>query len=230
MLSDYEQDSETARWRRNGAQSSKGISSRMTLTQAMRLGGCRSGTSRSVFLGSEACPCWYKFTTPFADEDLSVAGSRTPFYAASLWAMLIARIDEGFPLVCPQCGGELKMVAFLTEADPIQQLLICIGEPAIPPRIAPARAPPDWFEADFDQTILDKSEEADQTEPPLCAAAFFGPHRRAHSESRLAAVSRSRKLSGPLTQGPRLAVTSQRSLFHIGAPPECAGGGCRQGK
>ena len=35
-----------------------------------------------------------------------------------------------------------KMVAFLTEADPIQRILIYIGEPATPPRIAPARGTP----------------------------------------------------------------------------------------
>ena len=98
---------------------------------------------------------------PVADEDLSEAGSKTPFYAASLWAMLIARIYEVFPLVCPQCGGELKIVAFLTEVDPIQRILIYIGEPATPPRIAPARAPPDWLEADFDQTYPSVSEEAE---------------------------------------------------------------------
>jgi len=54
-----------------------------------------------------------------------------------------------------------KIVAFLTEADPIQRILIYIGEPATPPRIALARAPPDWLEADFDQTVLDESEEAE---------------------------------------------------------------------
>ena len=37
--------------------------------------------------------------------------------------MLIVRIYEVFPLVCPQCGSELKIVAFLTEADPIQRIL-----------------------------------------------------------------------------------------------------------
>ena len=94
-----------------------------------------------------------------ADEGRSEAGSKTPSYAASLWAMLIARIYEVFPLVCPQCGGELKIVAFLNEADPIQRILFHIGEPATPPRIAPARAPPDWLEVDFDQTILDESAE-----------------------------------------------------------------------
>ena len=75
--------------------------------------------------------------------------------------MLIARIYEVFPLVCPRCGGELKIVAFLTEADPIQRILIHIGEPATPPRIAPARAPLDWLEADFDQTDPNKSQEVE---------------------------------------------------------------------
>ena len=96
-----------------------------------------------------------------ADKDPAEAEPKAPFYAASLWAMLIARIYEVFPLVCPQCGGELKIVAFLTEEEPIQRLLIHIGEPATPPRIAPARAPPDWSETDFDQTILDESEEVE---------------------------------------------------------------------
>ena len=75
--------------------------------------------------------------------------------------MLIARIYEIFPLVCPQCGDELKIVAFLTDADPIQRILIYIGEPATPPRIAPARAPPDWLDADIDQTCLIESEQAE---------------------------------------------------------------------
>jgi hypothetical protein len=36
-----------------------------------------------------------------------------------------------------------------------------IGEPATPPRITPARTPPAWLEADFDQTYLNESEEAE---------------------------------------------------------------------
>ena len=60
-----------------------------------------------------------------------------------------------------QCGGELKIVAFLTEADPIQRILIHIGEPATPPRIAPARGPPDGFETDFDQTDRTGPEPAE---------------------------------------------------------------------
>ena len=96
-----------------------------------------------------------------AAEDLPEAGSDKPSSTAYLWAMLMARIYEVFPLVCPQCGGELKIVAFLTEADPIQRLLTYIDEPATPPRIAPARTPPDWLEADFDQPVLNESEQGE---------------------------------------------------------------------
>jgi len=44
---------------------------------------------------------------------------------------------------------------------PAEGILIHIGEPAIPPRIAPARALPDWLEADFDQTYPNESEAAE---------------------------------------------------------------------
>ena len=54
-----------------------------------------------------------------------------------------------------------KIVAFLTEADPVQRILIHIGGPVSPHRIAPTRAPPDWLEADFNQTYLNELGEAE---------------------------------------------------------------------
>ena len=84
---------------------------------------------------------------PAADKDPAEAEPKKPSYAASLWVMLIARIYEVLPLICLQCGGELKIVAFLTGADSIQHILNYIGEPVTPLRIEPARAPPDWLDA-----------------------------------------------------------------------------------
>jgi len=49
----------------------------------------------------------------------------------------------------------------VTPSSAIQRILLHIGEPATPPRIAPARAPPDWLEVDLDQTILDESDQAE---------------------------------------------------------------------
>ena len=41
-------------------------------------------------------------------------------------------------------GPETRVVAFITEADPVRRILTHIGEPAEPPRISPARGPPAW--------------------------------------------------------------------------------------
>ena len=39
------------------------------------------------------------------------------------WAQLIKRIYEVDPLVCPSCGSEMKVIAFITEHDVIDVIL-----------------------------------------------------------------------------------------------------------
>jgi hypothetical protein len=83
-------------------------------------------------------------------------GGRSP--ARYLWAILLARIFETFPLVCPNCGGEMRLIAVLTEASPVRRILSHIGEPIEPPPITPARGPPDWGDefgppADYDAVV-----------------------------------------------------------------------------
>ncbi len=63
---------------------------------------------------------------------------------AYVWALLLARIYEVLPLVCPKCGGEMKIIAFITEAAVIREILGHLGEPTSPPRLLPARGPPLW--------------------------------------------------------------------------------------
>jgi hypothetical protein len=69
-------------------------------------------------------------------------GDRSP--ARSLGAMLLARLFESLPLTCPNCGADMPIVAFVTEAAPVQRIPAHIGAPTEPPRIAPARGPPGW--------------------------------------------------------------------------------------
>jgi hypothetical protein len=38
---------------------------------------------------------------------------------AYLWAILMARIYEVFPLQCPTCGHHMRIIAFVTEAASI---------------------------------------------------------------------------------------------------------------
>ncbi|MEY3145936.1 MAG: hypothetical protein RL342_1607, partial [Pseudomonadota bacterium] len=65
-----------------------------------------------------------------------------------LWAVLIARIYEVFPLLCPLCGGQMRIIAFITYSADIGQILEHIGAETEPPRITPARGPPLWDGAD----------------------------------------------------------------------------------
>ena len=60
------------------------------------------------------------------------------------WAVLLARIHEVFPLVCPHCGGEMRIIAFITDAAAVREILTHLGEPTSPPRLMRARAPPLW--------------------------------------------------------------------------------------
>lgn len=84
-----------------------------------------------------------------------------------LWAMLLARIYEAFPLACPICHAPMRIIAFINDADSVRRILDHIGESAIPPKIAPARGPPLWESmADFGQAENDPQWESPaQPEP-----------------------------------------------------------------
>ena len=71
------------------------------------------------------------------------------------WALLLARIYEVFPLVCPRCGGEMRIIAFITDACAVREILSHLGEPTSPPPIAPARGPPLWEMTDAEQGEFD---------------------------------------------------------------------------
>ncbi len=90
---------------------------------------------------------------------------------ASMWAMLLARIYEINPLVCPKCGGEMRIIAFITDAEPIGRILRHIGELDSAPEISPARGPPELclemeLEQDWDVIAVEPVPEYqfDQTE------------------------------------------------------------------
>jgi hypothetical protein len=57
-------------------------------------------------------------------------------------AKLMARVGEQFPLQCPACGGDIRLIALITEPGPIRKILTHLGEPLEPPPITAARGPP----------------------------------------------------------------------------------------
>ena len=90
-----------------------------------------------------ACP--HEALPTAADEAaLEPVGTSKARY---LWAILLARIDEAFPLTCPHCAGEMRIIAFVTDPVSIQAILVHIGEPTRAPTPAPARDPPAWASA-----------------------------------------------------------------------------------
>ena len=69
-----------------------------------------------------------------------------------LWAALIARIYEVFPLICPHCGGQMRIIAFITFSANIHKILDHIGVEPEAPRITPARGPPLWDDCGVQET------------------------------------------------------------------------------
>ncbi|MHB8280872.1 MAG: hypothetical protein ACYDIA_25010 [Candidatus Humimicrobiaceae bacterium] len=54
------------------------------------------------------------------DEDYNKACSRT-------WARLIKKIYEVDPLICPKCGGQMRIIAFIEDYNVIRKILDYLG-------------------------------------------------------------------------------------------------------
>jgi hypothetical protein len=58
------------------------------------------------------------------------------------WADLIRRIYEVDPLVCSNCGGPMKIIAFITERKAIRGILASMRKSAAPASPSGSRSPP----------------------------------------------------------------------------------------
>ena len=86
-----------------------------------------------------------------------------------LCTVLIARIYEVFPLLCPLCGEQMRLIAFITEGTQIRKILDHIGVDSEPPQISPARGPPLWDDCDA------QTDEGVHIEPDWDLAAQPAP-------------------------------------------------------
>ena len=60
----------------------------------------------------------------------------------------------------PKCGGEMRIIAFITEAVVIRKILGHLGEQTSPPALKPARAPPLWEMQQDGQVEIDPYAQA----------------------------------------------------------------------
>lgn len=58
------------------------------------------------------------------------------------WAQLLKRTFRIEALVCPSCGGAMRILAVIEQPTVVEAILASIGLPAAPPPIHPARGPP----------------------------------------------------------------------------------------
>jgi hypothetical protein len=91
------------------------------------------------------------------------AATVTTTTARSRWARLLAHIYEVFPLRCPECGSDMRILAFFTDPQPVRAILCHLELPHIPPRLSPAQGPPQpAFDLDADpvpELHLDQTRE-----------------------------------------------------------------------
>ena len=66
-------------------------------------------------------------------------------------------------MACPNCGGDIRLISFITQPGPIRKILTHVGEPLEPPSVSPARGPPvDWddlVQAEDDHSLHQASAE-----------------------------------------------------------------------
>ena len=98
-----------------------------------------------------------------AEAEASAGPSSEPPAAArcsQTWAMLIKRVYEVDPLCCPQCGGEMKVVAFIEppQGEVIEKILKHCG---LWQASAP-RAPPDMDDLvlELDAASISSTDQA----------------------------------------------------------------------
>ena len=78
------------------------------------------------------------------------------------WAVLLSRIYDVLPLLCPACGNEMRILAFLTDPPVVSAILLHLDLPHKPPPLSPARGPP---QSDLLTGLLDQTPAFDPAEP-----------------------------------------------------------------
>lgn len=142
-------------------------------------------------------------------------------------ALSLARNHAVLPPVCRRCGGEMRFIAFVTDACAVCDILTHIGEPTSPPRLMRARAPLLWemqgatIAADDPQALSAPAYEcAQRTAWQARHGSKANCHRPSSDDWRQAPPARSVRPGGwPPAAGPGAARGGIRMTFQGLAGP-----------
>jgi hypothetical protein len=126
-----------------------------------------------------------------------VRSAATRRRASISWARLLARIYEHRPLSGPRCQGEMRLLAFLTEAASIRIILAHLGKPTTPP----------W----------DPTTPAPDPDRLLITRPSAPRHARGAGSRLLRHDARGDEMLAPMSPSPPLPPTAQR----LRAPAMC---------
>lgn len=78
-----------------------------------------------------------------SDPRVVVASSTVPRSIRRAWARLIAKVYQVNPLICPRCGGKMKITEFIFDPEEIEEIMLQQGIELHPHNKSPAREPRD---------------------------------------------------------------------------------------
>jgi hypothetical protein len=76
-------------------------------------------------------------------EIVSATEDRAPLEVRRAWAYLVAKVYEVDPLICPDCGGRMRVIAYIQDRDVIWKILNHLGLLEEDPSNTLGRSPPD---------------------------------------------------------------------------------------
>jgi len=129
------------------------------------------------------------------------------------WAVLLARIYDVLPLLCPACGGEMRILAFLTDPPVVSAILLHLDLPHKPPAFDPAEPKPipdqRFASVPSSSTSPCPTTSTSEAAPPVRPTGGFSSQRLPRPSAHLA---------GPLPH-PELSPLARRTLAPRRPPP-----------
>ena len=87
---------------------------------------------------------------------------KTPEKKRISWARLLKRVFDIDISVCPKCRGKTKIIAAIEDPLVIKIILNHLELPSTPPKLHPARGPPEADQYDFAQEFFEDYPQLDQ--------------------------------------------------------------------